>query len=254
MRRTFFSWACCIVTLMLVCATHAFADPIAVRAAEGAARADLVLRSADGKILANGDLAQSISGDRVTSHLVFRFADGSVHDETTVFSQTGTFRLLNYHLIQRGPSFRWTLDMTMNTQTGEVVVRHRDKDGDEGVDTETLHLAADVGNGMMVTVLKNLSAKSAAASFVAATPGPRPVKLAISAIGSEAVSTGGSSRQATHYVIKAEIGGIAGVVAPLVGKQPPDTHVWILEGTTPAFVKSEGPLFYGGPVWRIETR
>jgi hypothetical protein len=80
------------------------------------------------------------------------------------------------------------------------------------------------------------------------------VKLAISAAGSEAVSTSGSARQATHYVIKAEIGGIAGILAPLVGKQPPDTHVWILEGASPAFVKSEGPLFYGGPVWRIETK
>ena len=32
---------------------------------------------------------------------------------------------------------------------------------------------------------------------------------------------------ATHYVLKVEIGGLAGVVAPLVGKQPPDSHVWI---------------------------
>ena len=62
----------------------------------------------------------------------------------------------------------------------------------------------------------------------------------------------GSTRRATHYVVKAEIGGLAGLLAPLVGKQPPDTHVWILEGPAPAFVKSEGPLFYGGPLWRIE--
>jgi hypothetical protein len=41
-------------------------------------------------------------------------------------------------------------------------------------------------------------------------------------------------------------------VAPLIGKQPPDSHVWILEGEAPAFVKSEQPLYNGGPVWRIE--
>ena len=80
------------------------------------------------------------------------------------------------------------------------------------------------------------------------------MKLGFSAVGSEAVSAAGSTKLATHFVIKAEIGGIAGVLAPLVGKQPPDTHVWIREGTPPAFVRSEGPLFYGGPVWRIETR
>ena len=47
-------------------------------------------------------------------------------------------------------------------------------------------------------------------------------------------------------------GGVAGVVAPLVGKQPPDSHVWVLEGEAPAFVKSEGPLAMGGDSWRIE--
>ena len=63
---------------------------------------------------------------------------------------------------------------------------------------------------------------------------------------------GSSARKATHYVVKIKIGGIAGVVAPLIGKQPPDSHVWIMQGDAPAFVKSEGPLAPDGPVWRIE--
>ncbi len=45
-----------------------------------------------------------------------------------------------------------------------------------------------------------------------------------------------------------KIGGIEGKI----GKQPPDIHVWVLGGEAPAFVKMEGPLFYGGPIWRIE--
>ena len=57
---------------------------------------------------------------------------------------------------------------------------------------------------------------------------------------------------ATHYVVKVEIGGVSGLLAPLLGKQPPDTQVWILPGEAPAFVKSEGPLYLGGPLWRIE--
>jgi len=55
-----------------------------------------------------------------------------------------------------------------------------------------------------------------------------------------------------HYVLKVDIGGVKGVMAPLVGKPPPDSHVWILGGTAPAFVKSEQPLFNEGPMWRIE--
>lgn len=58
--------------------------------------------------------------------------------------------------------------------------------------------------------------------------------------------------KATHYVLKVDIGGIPGVVAPLVGKQPPDSHVWILEGEAPAFVRSQAPMFIGGPVWQTD--
>jgi hypothetical protein len=244
-------WLLCLV---LVYPALSVADPVAVRVAEGPVRGSLVLRNVEGKALANGDLIQTSSGGRVTSQVVFRFADGSVHDETAVLSQDGVFRLLSYHLVQRGPSFRWMLDMTMNTETGHVAVRHKETAGEEDTDEATLKIPADVANGIVPILLKNLSpgAKSATASFVAATPEPRLVKLAISASGSEAVTVAGAARRATHYVIKAEIGGLAGFIAPLVGKQPPDTHVWILEGPTPAFVKSEGPLFYGGPIWRIE--
>ncbi len=88
--------------------------------------------------------------------------------------------------------------------------------------------------------------------MVATTPKPWLVKLAIAVAGEEPFSTGGTVRQATHYIVKVEIGGVAGLLAPLVGKQPPDFHVWILGGEAPAFVKSEGPLFLGGPSWRIE--
>ena len=78
------------------------------------------------------------------------------------------------------------------------------------------------------------------------------MKLAITVAGGESFSTGGVARKATHYVLKVEIGGIAGLLAPLLGKQPPDSHVWILGGEAPAFVKSEQPLYVGGPIWRIE--
>lgn len=57
---------------------------------------------------------------------------------------------------------------------------------------------------------------------------------------------------ATHYVLKIEIGGVAGVIAPLVGKQPPDVHVWVQGGTAPAFVKMQGPLYSGGPIWQVQ--
>jgi hypothetical protein len=85
-----------------------------------------------------------------------------------------------------------------------------------------------------------------------ATPKPRLTKLEIGREGEDAFGVGGSSRKATRYVVKISIRGVAGIVAPLIGKEPPDIHVWVLEGEAPTVLKSEGPLYEGGPVWRIE--
>ena len=57
---------------------------------------------------------------------------------------------------------------------------------------------------------------------------------------------------AARYLLKAKVRGGAGVVATLLDKQPADYHVWILAGEAPVFLRLEGPLYNGGPVWRVE--
>jgi hypothetical protein len=49
-----------------------------------------------------------------------------------------------------------------------------------------------------------------------------------------------------------DLGGVAGVIAPVIGKQPKDTMVWVLEGEVPGFVRQVGQLYEGGPVVSIE--
>jgi hypothetical protein len=228
-------------------------EPVAVRHTEGLVHGFLVLRTLEGKAIADGELIQSARGTRVTTRLRFHFKDGSLHDEVAVFSQRRHFRLLSDHLVQKGPSFPHPLDMSIDTGTGLVTVRYVD-DGEEKVKSGRMDLPADLANGLIPTLLKNVVAKNppASFSFVAPTPAPRLVKLSITAAGQERFSTGGRTHVARHYVLKVDIGGVSGLVAPLLGKQPPDSHVWILEGDAPAFVKSEQPLYTGGPVWRIE--
>ena len=240
------------VMLLLPCA--ALAEPVAVRHSEGLVHGFLTLKTTDGEQVAEGDLIQTASGTRVTSRLVFHFKDGSLHDETTVYSQRQQFRLLSDHLVQKGPSFPQPIDMTIDAAKGQVTVRYADDHGEQKVESEHLALPADLANGLVLTLLKNVrpGAPPKSFGFVAATPKPRLVKLVISAGGDESFATGGAGRKAAPYVLKVDIGGIAGVVAPLIGKQPPDSHVWILGGEAPAFVKAEQPLFNGGPVWRIE--
>src|SRR5215471_18174426 len=113
--------------LALILSLGVRAEPVSVRHAEGIVHGFLTLRTLDGKLVANGDLIQNAHGDRVTSRLVFRFLDGSLRDETAVYSQRGTFRLLQDHLIQKGPSFPQELDMTLDTTSGKVAVRYTDE-------------------------------------------------------------------------------------------------------------------------------
>lgn len=229
-------------------------EPVSVRHAEGVVHGFLMLRRLDGTAIADGDLIQTTRNSRVTARLIFRFRDGSVHEETTVFTQRQQFRLVSNRLVQKGPSFPQPLRLSIDCASGQVTVRYADEHGQQKTESEELDLPPDLANGLILTLLKNVRADALpkSFSFIAATPKPRLVKLAISAAGQERFSTGRLGRTATHYVLKVDIGGLSGLLAPLLGKQPPDSHVWILGGAAPAFVKSEQPLYPGGPVWRIE--
>jgi hypothetical protein len=242
------------MALALIFAPLSVAEQVAVRYTEGLVHGFLALRTLDGTLLANGDLIQTARGTQVTSRLVFRFKDGSIHDEMAVFSQRQQFRLIRDHLVQKGPTFPRPIDMTIDALNRQVTVRYTDDHGQAKVESEQLELPPDLANGLILTALKNAKPETPPKSlgFVAATPKPRLVKLAISVADGESFVTGGEARKATHYVLKVEIGGVAGVVAPIIGKQPPNSHVWILGGAAPAFVKSEQPLYNEGPVWRIE--
>jgi hypothetical protein len=130
---------------------------LSVHHTEGEIHGFLVLRNLVGDAIAEGDLAQVTRGDRVTAHLVYRFKDGSVSEETTVFSQRGTFRLVSDHLVQKGPAFKRPLDLAINGSTGQVTVRYTDDDGKEKVATDRLKLPPDVANGFLFSVLKNIN-------------------------------------------------------------------------------------------------
>jgi hypothetical protein len=144
--------------------------------------------------------------------------------------------------------------MSIDAANGTASVRYADDDGHEKTETEHLDATADLANGLILTLLKNVQADRLpqSVSFVGATPKPQLVKLKIGVAGRERFSTAGAARTAIHYVLKVDIGGVKGVIAPLVGKQPPDSHVWMLAGPVPAFVKSEQTFYTGGPIWRIE--
>src|SRR5258705_5324357 len=94
----------------------------AVRRPEGLLHVFLTLKTLQGTPLADGELIQTPRGDQVTTRLVFHFKDGSLHEETSVFSQRQRFRLITHHLVQKGPAFPQPLDMSIDAATGSVTV------------------------------------------------------------------------------------------------------------------------------------
>jgi hypothetical protein len=142
---------------------------------------------------------------------------------------------------------------TIDAVSGQVTVRYNE-DGKEKVLKERLDLPPDVANGILFTLLKNVERRvpKTTVPYVATAPKPRLVNLEIIPQGQEPFSVGSYRHNAIHYVVKVKIGGAAGLVAPLIGKQPPDTQAWMLGDGAPAFIRSDGPLCGDGPIWRME--
>jgi hypothetical protein len=247
----FSTMKCSASFLLLVCAGAA--QPVPVRHTQGSLHGFLVLKDMDDKVLASGDLTQTPSGNRLTTILSLHFKDGSLYQETSVYSQRRTFQLLTYKQVQKGPSFKIPETISLDTSTGKVNIQYTDKDGSAKTIDDALKLPPDLANGILPTLLTQIDPKvETTLSMLVSTPKPRVVKLKITAAEPDSFAVGGVGAKATHYVIKIDIGGVTGVVAKVAGKQPPPINFWVAAGNLPVFLKSEGPLFEDGPIWRIE--
>lgn len=242
-----------VFAVLVPTASVANAEPVMVRFPEGSVHGYLALRSLDGKLLASGDLAQSVHGEQLTSRLVYRFKDGSIDDDTAVFTQNGHFHLVSDHHIQTGPSFPKPTDVNLETRSGEVTVRYME-DGKEKVDRSHIDLPDDLANGILLVLVKNLPVHTADTklSYLAATPKPRLVHLSMREDGMDSFRSAGSRNIANRYRIHIELGGVTGLIAPMIGKEPADSLAWVSGKQVPAFIKSESPLYLGGPLLRTE--
>lgn len=238
------------LAVLLTASLPALAQPVSVRFAEGVARGFPVLRGPGGERLAHGDLVQVPRGDRIESRMVFHFRDGSVYDEQVVFSQNGVFTLHAYPLVQRGPSFPESLEARVDRDTGRYHVRHRaDPDSPEDVLEGRIDLPHDVYNGLLTTLIKNLEpGASARVKIVAFTPTPRLVTMLLAPAAEESVTVGDVVLPATRYRLEPQLG----LLASFLISDVPVARCWIVGGEAPAFLRFEGPLFFMGPVWRIE--
>jgi hypothetical protein len=243
-----------VVLWTMTVGTAALAEPISVRHIQRPMHRFMVTRSEDGKTIASGEFLQVAQGDEVTMRLTYHFVDGSIDDETTTYRQQGTFRLVRNHHVQQGPFFRKPIDLTVEAATGIVASRTIDKKGKIHVESKHMDLPDDLANGLVGTLLLNVPHNTTPfrVGMLAPVGGGRLIRLLISPEEEQTVYLAVQALKATVFRIHPELGGIVGMIARLLGLQPKDVMVWVLEGDEPAVAVIVGQLDGSGPVLSSE--
>lgn len=253
-------WHICLVLAflwMIALTPAAESAPVPVRFPEGLTHGFLIVRSVAGDIVAHGELTQMVKeGGVAESRLVFRFKDGSLHDEKVAFSQQRVFVLIRYQLTQRGPSFPEQMDLVVDRRTSSYEIRARGReDESDKVLRGDIDVPTDAYNGMIVTTLLNLpKGASETVHVLAFVPAPTAISLELALTGEQVIRVGDQSRKAWRYAFKPDIGPVKTFFGKLLGKLPEDFHYdcYILADDVPSFVRFEGPLQLMGPVFSIE--
>lgn len=247
MERSIFVVSALLVTALC---TAAPAEQIPVKHLQRPMHSFMQARSQAGETIARVEFSQEAQGNQVTMHLTYRFADGSIDDETTTYTQQGTFRLVRDHHVQKGPFFSKPFDFAVEAANGMATTRTRDKQGNVHVESEHVDLPDDLANGFVGTLLINVAqnTKPFRVGILAPVGGGRLIRILISPEGERPFQMAGYSVTATVFRIHPELGGIVGLIAQLIGVQPKDVMVWVLEGEHPAVVRIVGQLGGYGPV------
>ena len=242
---------CAAILGLLLSAVPASAAPIAVRIPEGNSHGFVDFYAGSRKI-GHGELVQFRRGKELENRLTVAFDDGSLYDETVIFTQARVFRLRSYRLRQEGPSFPEASEVSFDAE-GRYRARVRKAGSEEESAEGHIDVPPDVYNGLTSTLLKNLApGATAEVHQLAFTPKPRLLNARLVPDRDDKFLVGRETRIATRYRIGLSVAGVAGVVAMVIGKDPPDVYYWIAQGTAPTFMRFEGPLTADGPVWRAE--
>ena len=171
-----------------------------------------------------------------------------MHDERTTYSQRGVFRLEAYHLTQSGPSFPGA-DVAFDRKSWPL----------PGEDAREGRRARGDGERRVRDAAGSRQRPDAplAQEHAARGTGHRPAggvhaeaalsRMELHQEGEDRIVFAGDPKQAARHLVDLEIGGVTGVVASVIGKNPPDLRYWLALGDIPAFVRFQGAMFLERP-------
>jgi hypothetical protein len=215
--------------------------PIAVRVAPGALHGFPSLSDEAGNVIADGELTQELRGEVLQVHVRWSFADGRRVDERAEFR-------VGESLVQRRFSWVETAGgaerrrFEVDFSTGRALAVTPDAKGGPEREEEQLELAAGrsfTGYGIALAVgqLALPEGGEAELTFVAFTPKPRTVTLAVRRDGEERVEAHGRSIRCDRYTLHPEI---PFPVSLFAGAR--DARLWFTRDPPPALVRAEQNL------------
>ena len=236
----------------LLLAASVAATGVPTRWVEGTLRGFPIVRTADGRAIANGELTQVIENGKLHARAVYDFNDGRRVREETVFEQQPLLRQLSWSWEERRGNEvlrSYSVDLT----TGHATARKR---GSDGFDTWDDHLddtnGAFVGVGFMYAV-KNLTERldkgeKIPLTAVVFTAKPRTVTVTISRDQVGELIMAGRKLPAERFVIHPEVPWIARLFV-----KAPDQYLWFYRPSPPMFLRADIPLAEpSDPMIRIE--
>src|SRR5439155_1347423 len=121
--------------------------------------------------------------------------------------------------------------------------RYHARVGDDKPTEDSIELPENLHHVITGNILKNLApGASAAGHMLAFTPKPYRLDTTLRAEGKDKFFAGDVARTATRYLLKMELRGVTGVVASILGKDPPQVRYWSSTGAAPGFGRVEGAV------------
>lgn len=215
--------------------------PVTVRHAVGALHGFPSMSDAAGRVIADGELTQELTGERLSVTARWVFADGHRAEEHDAFA-------VGRELVQESYSWTETLKgeelrrLEVDLRTGKAVAVTRGEGGERKRETAQLELTrgrsfAGYGVALAASELSLKAGGKAELTLVAFTPKPRTVTLEVRREGEERIAVAGRPIRCDRYTLHP---AIPALLKPFVGAK--DAHLWLTHAAPPALVRAEQNL------------
>jgi hypothetical protein len=194
-----------------------------------------------GQVIADGELTQERSGDRVRVRIRWAFGDGREGEERDEFQVDKTLAQRRFSWVETRKETelrRFEVDFL----AGTAVAVTRNEKGEMERDESKLELPAGrsfagYGTALAVSDLSLGPGGATELNFVAFTPKPRTVTLKVTRDQEEPFSVAGRSIPVDRYTLHAEIPFPASIFV-----SARDAHLWFTHTPPPALVRAEQNL------------